>query len=98
MSQWMIHVKRMSEVEIPVSISHEIARVMEKGKLQWLNHRCSLPSRIDGTCAIPDCNGDSSLAQRIVWVDQLVSAPGRRTGDAGSNPNPGENFSLKLTI
>ena len=27
---------------------------------------------------------------------QLVSAPERRSGDPGSNPGPGENFSLKL--
>ena len=29
---------------------------------------------------------------------QLVRAPARRTGDPGSNPDPGENFSLKLLI
>ena len=27
----------------------------------------------------------------------LVRAPARRAGDPGSNPGPGENFSLKLT-
>ena len=27
---------------------------------------------------------------------QLVRAPARRAGDPGSNPGPGENFSLKL--
>ena len=29
---------------------------------------------------------------------QLVRAPVRRAGDPGSNPDPGENFSLKLLI
>ena len=29
---------------------------------------------------------------------QLVRAPARRAGDPGSNPGPGENFSLKLLI
>ena len=37
-----------------------------------------------------------------ILVDRLgglvVIAPARRTGDAGSNPGPGENFSLKLLI
>ena len=33
-----------------------------------------------------------------VWVAQLVRAPVRRAGDPGSNPGPGENFSLKLLI
>ena len=37
------------------------------------------------------------LAQWFVWVDQLVRAPARKAGDPGSNPGPGENFSLKLT-
>ena len=27
---------------------------------------------------------------------QLVRVPARRAGDPGSNPGPGENFSLKL--
>ena len=27
----------------------------------------------------------------------VISAPARRTGDPGSNPGSGENFSLKLT-
>ena len=29
---------------------------------------------------------------------QLFRAPVRRAGDPGSNPGPGENFSLKLLI
>ena len=29
---------------------------------------------------------------------QLVRAPARRAGDPGSNPGPGDNFSLKLLI
>ena len=29
---------------------------------------------------------------------QLVKTPARRAGDPGSNPGPGENFSLKLLI
>ena len=29
---------------------------------------------------------------------QLVGAPARRAGEPGSNPGPGENFSLKLLI
>ena len=29
---------------------------------------------------------------------QLVREPARRAGDPGSNPGPGENFSLKLLI
>ena len=29
---------------------------------------------------------------------RLVRAPARRAGDLGSNPGPGENFSLKLLI
>ena len=29
---------------------------------------------------------------------QLVGVPARRAGDPGSNPGPGENFSLKLLI
>ena len=41
---------------------------------------------------------NSSLAQWIVWVAQLVRAPARRAGDPGLNPGPGENFSLKLLI
>ena len=28
----------------------------------------------------------------------LVIAPARRAGDPGSNPGPGENFTLKLLI
>ena len=28
----------------------------------------------------------------------MVIAPARRAGDLGSNPGPGENFSLKLLI
>ena len=28
----------------------------------------------------------------------LVIAPVRRAGDSGSNPGPGDNFSLKLII
>ena len=28
----------------------------------------------------------------------MVIAPARRAGDAGSNPGPGENFSLELLI
>ena len=28
----------------------------------------------------------------------VIIAPARRTGDPGSNPGPGENFSLKLLI
>ena len=28
----------------------------------------------------------------------VVIAPARRAGDPGSNPGPGENFSLKLLI
>ena len=31
-------------------------------------------------------------------MTQLVRAPARRAGDSGSNPGPGENFSLKLLI
>ena len=30
-------------------------------------------------------------------VAQLVRAPAREAGDSGSNPSPGENFSLKLS-
>ena len=40
---------------------------------------------------------NSILAQWIVWVAQLVRAPAHRAGDPGSNPDPGEDFSLKLT-
>ena len=29
-------------------------------------------------------------------VAQLVREPARKTGDPGSNPGPGENFSLKI--
>ena len=29
---------------------------------------------------------------------KLVRAPAHRAGDLGSNPGPGENFSLKLLI
>ena len=29
---------------------------------------------------------------------QLVRAPARRAGDPGSNPGPGENFSLKVLL
>ena len=36
------------------------------------------------------------------YVDRLgglvVIAPARRAGDSGSNPGPGENFSLKLLM
>ena len=43
------------------------------------------------------------LAQWSAWVAQLVRAPARRAparraGDPGSNPGPGENFSLKLLM
>ena len=31
-------------------------------------------------------------------MTQLVRAPARRAGDPGSNPGPGENFSLKLLM
>ena len=31
-------------------------------------------------------------------LDGSVRAPARRAGDLGSNPGPGENFSLKLLI
>ena len=41
---------------------------------------------------------DFSLVQGIVWLVQLVRAPTRTAGDLGSNPGPGENFSLKLAI
>ena len=38
---------------------------------------------------------NSSLAKWIV-PDLVVIAPTRRAGNPGSNPRPGENFSLKL--
>ena len=38
------------------------------------------------------------MAQWVVWMAQLVRATARRVGDLGSNPGPGENFSLKLLI
>ena len=40
---------------------------------------------------------NSSLTQWIVWVVQLIRAPVRKARDPGSNPGPGEKFSLKLT-
>ena len=33
----------------------------------------------------------------MIWVPQLVRAPVRKTGDPGLNPDPFENFFLKLT-
>ena len=36
------------------------------------------------------------MAQWIIWIAQLIRAPARKAGDSGSNPGPGENFSLKL--
>ena len=30
-------------------------------------------------------------------IAQLVRVPARKAGETGSNPDPGENFSLKLT-
>ena len=33
-----------------------------------------------------------------VCISQLVRAPACKAGDPGSNPGPGENFSLKLLI
>ena len=36
--------------------------------------------------------------QHYIWVAQLIRAPARKSGDPGSNPDPGEKFlSLKLT-
>ena len=54
-------------------------------------------------CADLECSGDLiresfGMAQRFVWVAQLVRVPAHRAGDLGSNPGPGENFSLKLLI
>ena len=37
-----------------------------------------------------------SLPLLIVWVAQWVRTPARKAGDPGSNPGPGENFSLKF--
>ena len=49
--------------------------------------------------------GDGDLIREEFWLgpmDRLgglvVIAPARRAGDPGSNPGPGENFSLKLLI
>ena len=49
--------------------------------------------------------GDGDLIREEFWlgpVDRLgglvVIAPARTAGDPGSNPGPGENFSLKLLI
>ena len=49
--------------------------------------------------------GDGDLIREEFWlgpVDRLgglvVIAPARIVGDPGSNPGPGENFSLKLLI
>ena len=39
---------------------------------------------------------NSSLAQWSFSVAKLVRAPARKAGDPGSNPGPGENFSLKI--
>ena len=38
------------------------------------------------------------FAQWFLCVAQLVSAPARKARDPCSNPDPGKNFSLKLTI
>ena len=59
--------------------------------------RVDFPSRIDGTSADPKGNGD--LIRQEFWlgpVDRLGGS--RKAGDPHSNPGPGENFSLKLTI
>ena len=38
------------------------------------------------------------MGQWIIWVAQLVRVAAHRAGDPGSNPGPGEKFSLRLLI
>ena len=52
---------------------------------------------------LPEGKGDPIREEFLLRpVDRLggllVKAPARRAGDLGSNPDPGENFSLKLLI
>ena len=52
---------------------------------------------------LPEGKGDPIREEFLLGpVDRLgglvVIAPARRAGDPGSNPGPGENFSLKLLI
>ena len=65
-------------------------------------HRCSSPSWIDGTSASRRCYGDLINEEFLLGPVDLgglvVIAPVHRAGDPGSNPSPGENFSLKLLI
>ena len=52
---------------------------------------------------LPEGKGDPTREEFLLGpVDRLgglvVIAPARGAGDLGSNPGPGENFSLKLLI
>ena len=49
--------------------------------------------------------GDGDLIREEFWLGSvdilgglMVAAPARKAGDPGSNPGPGDNFSLKLLI
>ena len=55
------------------------------------------------TLVLPEGKGDSIREEFLLGpVNRLgglvVIAPAHRAGDPGSNPGPGENFSLKLLI
>ena len=76
--------------------------VKNKSKLKWYQHRRSPSSKTDGSSAGQEATGDQ-LREKFC-LDPVVrlcgafgSAPASTAGDLGSNPNPGENFSLKLT-
>ena len=50
---------------------------------------------------LPEGKGDPIREEILLGpvdhlADLVVKAPARRAGDPGSNPGPGENFSLKL--
>ena len=64
---------------------------------------CSSPMRTEEISASSEVNEDQ---QRVKFFVALVfhlggvvgSAPTHRAGDPGSNPGPGDNFSLKLKL
>ena len=56
-------------------------------------HRCSPPSRIDGTSFPGDLIREEICLGPVDCLGGLVIiAPARRAGDPGSNPGTGENF------
>jgi hypothetical protein len=57
----------------------------------WCSNQLSHPDN-------PLGHPDNPLGQaRILLLLDLIRAPAHKAGDSGSNPGPGENFSLKLT-